>query len=289
MIDSRIDFNVQDLSGTDIKALLGRLAPILSATEPATWRVDASRCRYLGPTAVVVLASAWLCTKQHGGTSEFIFPTEPPELVAFCRYSGLARLVDESITTESRHPNSETAALQRFDRANWGGSTPLVDLVQRHAPDVDDDTIDLLRLCYSEIAQNIEDHARSPIGGLACGRFFRSTQELRIAVADRGLGIAQTLRQAGHEVSEDFRALELVLKGNVSSKRRSNNMGQGISNLAAIAAGNRGRLLIASHEAIAEVTSKRPSGRISRLHHGFPGTLVSLSLPIGAGNTHPSP
>ncbi|MCC6784241.1 MAG: hypothetical protein IT457_15470 [Planctomycetes bacterium] len=280
MLNARIDFNVQDLSVSDIAAVLTRLDPILhsAGSEPAL--IDASTCQYLGPTAVVVLASIQLCAVNRNQALDVRLPSSPPPLEAFCRYSGLAQLCSGAPAPDTMHPANETAALQRFDRASWGGSTPLVDLVHRHSPNVDEDTVDLLRLCYQEIAQNIEDHAQSPIGGLACGRYMSKSSELRIAVADRGLGIAATLCGAGIEVRDDVEALELVLRGDISSRPRANNMGQGISNLAAIAAGNGGRLLIASQGAAAEVSAKRREGRAKALRHGFPGTLVSLALPL---------
>jgi anti-sigma regulatory factor (Ser/Thr protein kinase) len=201
-------------------------------------------------------------------------------------FSGWAHLVGGgSITTptDNHHPENETSALHQFHRMNWGGSTPMVQLIRRHLPSLGHDQEDILRTCYSEIAQNIDDHARSPIGGIICARYFSRSREIRIAVADLGDGIGEVLRRAkpktGIEVGTDAHALELVLGGGVSSKSRPNNMGQGISNLAAMARGHGGKLQIFSGNAHAMVRSSATKV-VLEANCRFPGTLVLLALQV---------
>lgn len=110
-------------------------------------------------------------------------------------------------------------------------------------------------------------------------RWLSSKKEIRIAVADLGLGIGATLRRAGHD-ADDQEALRLVLAGDVSSRSRRNNMGQGISNLALIAAGNNGHVVILSGSGMASVSHSRPEPRVDGLDPGFPGTAVVLSLRV---------
>lgn len=158
-------------------------------------------------------------------------------------------------------------------------------LIRRHLPTLGNDDEDILRTCYSEIAQNIDDHARSPIGGVICARFFSGRSEIRIAVADLGEGIGEVLRRSepktGIKVESDRHALELVIQGGVSSKSRPNNMGQGISNLALVAKGNGGVLQIFSRQAVAQVSASRQV--VQELPGcAFPGTLVTLSLKVAS-------
>ena len=158
-------------------------------------------------------------------------------VAAFCHFSGLTQVIDTGAigtTTDSEHPESETAPLQQFQRESWAGS------------------------------------------------------EIRIAVADRGVGIGERLRRSEKttnlKIRDDEHALQLVLKGNVSSKSRPNNRGQGLSILSLIAAGNGGQLRILSGRARAVVQATET--RISPLpENGCPGTRVLLSLRVTSGDS----
>jgi anti-sigma regulatory factor (Ser/Thr protein kinase) len=228
-----------------------------------------------------------------GQSARVALPQAPAPLAAFCNFSGLSQLAMSGTIGEvmgADHPENETAPLQQFNRSSWGGSTPIARLIRRHFPSLAGDSEELLRTCYQEIAQNIEDHAESPIGGVICARFFVKQQEVRIAVADRGLGIGETLRRAKAGTSvvvrDDAHALKLVLGGNVSSKSRLNNMGHGISNMRMIAAGNRGRLIILSGAAYA-IADQKGWEAFPAPSSVFPGTLVLLSLRVTSGeNEH---
>lgn len=295
MTSVRVGFGVDDLSRRSVGAFLKALQPILTAPAGTSWRLDldSGDNGYLGPTAAAVVASSILLAKRRQHEAAVSLPQAPPRLAAFCEFSGLAflsRTGKLASPPEADPAGSETAPLQQFHRMNWGGSTPLVRLVRRHLSGLAADSEDLLRTCYSEIVQNIEDHAQSPIGGVICARYFEGRREIRVAVADRGVGIGEHLRGAlsapGCAIRDDVHALELVLRGNVTSKSRPNNMGQGISNLATIARGNDGKLIIFSGQAHAEVDSQT-----TRAWHApdrsFPGTLILLSLRVFEGDSEP--
>ena len=291
----RLGFSVDDL-GTAVEPFLRDVQPLLQAQHD--WTLDLSgggERGYFGPTVAVVAAAAVLRARQLGRQASLILPQQPPALAAFCSFSRLVHLARGGAITEAvedLHAENETSGLHQFHKMNWGGSTPLVRLIRRHLPTLGNDDEDILRTCYSEIAQNIDDHARSPIGGIICARFFSGTGEFRIAVADLGDGIGEVLQRSeprtGIKVKSDRHALELVIRGGVSSKSRPNNMGQGISNLALVAQGNGGVLRIFSRQAAALVSADRQVVR-ELPQCAFPGTLVSLSLKVApAPSTQPS-
>ncbi len=258
MTNVRIGFAVNDLSATAVPAFIRELQPILTAPVGASWQLnlDIGGSGYLGPTAAAVVASSLLLAKTDQQVAEVNLPQAPPALAAFCTFSGLTFLVENGHLAPplaADAPESETAPLQQFRKMHWGGSTPLVRLIRRHLPGLGSDSEDLLRTCYSEIVQNIEDHSGSPIGGVICARYFAKLHEIRIAVADRGQGIGEHLRRSAATskiaIRDDAHALDLVLRGGVTSKSRS---------------GSRTRLNAAS---------------------AFPGTLVLLSLRVSAGDS----
>ena len=295
MTNVRIQGRVEDLSPRAVPAFIGWLQPILSAAVGSSWQLnlDGGDHGYFGPTAAVVVASSLLLAKTQRQQATVTLPQAPPALAAFCMFSGLTFIAQHgelAAPPATDPPESETAPLQQFRKMNWGGSTPLVRLIRRHLPGLGSDSEDLLRTCYSEIVQNIEDHSQSPIGGVICARYFTNLHEIRIAVADRGIGIGESLRQSKTatrmRIRDDSHALELVLQGGVTSKSRANNMGQGISNLAAIASGNGGRLMILSGNAHAVVDSENTHIH-SSAKSAFPGTLVLLSLRVSTGDPEP--
>lgn len=170
-----VDFNVNDTSLPDLEMFLDRTEAILHSTsEP--WTLDCSRCQYMGPSAAVVLASIWLQTGRHRDAS-IRLPNSPEALRAFCSFSGLRHLIEGADPPDPAHPRSETAPLHTFSRMDWGMTTPFVNLVQRHASEVGQEEHSVLRLCVEEIAQNVEDHAQSPVGGLSCARFLAGRRD----------------------------------------------------------------------------------------------------------------
>lgn len=281
-----LGFSINDLDPSDVKTLIERLDPVFRPDRPSSWTLDCSRSRHLGPTAAVFLATTQLLAQHEKRTSTILLPDSPQALQAFCRFSGLHELVHGGPAPDTGHPKNETVPLHQFDKHTWTREKVLTDLVRRHMPDMAADSGDLLRLCYSEIAQNIEDHAKSPIGGVGCARYFKQTRELRIAVADRGIGIAKALRSAGHRVGSDEDALLQVSRGGVSSKSRPNNAGQGVSNLVLITRGNLGSLIIVSGSGLLCVRHDRT--RFETMSSAFPGTAVLLALRVESGDTEPA-
>ncbi len=291
----RLGFSVDDL-GNAVEPFLRDVQPLLQAQEDWTLDLSAAGERaYFGPTVAVVVAAAVLRARLLGHRATLLLPEHPRPLSAFCAFSRLTTLSrggEISEPFEDLHPENETSGLHQFQRMNWGGSTPLVRLIRRHLPSFGSDEEDILRTCYSEIAQNIDDHARSPIGGVICARFFSRRGEMRIAVADLGDGIGEVLRRSeprtGIKVGDDRHALELVIRGGVSSKSRPNNMGQGISNLALVAQGHGGELRIFSRRASARVAAHDQVVR-DLPNCEFPGTLVTLSLKVDPNPSQESP
>lgn len=158
----------------------------------------------------------------------------------------------------------------------WTEPDPVISLVRRRAS-IETDEEDYLRLCMNEVIQNIDDHAKSEIGGIWCARFIGAAGEVRVAIVDRGLGIQRTLAQRYPKVNSSVQALQCVFEGNYSSKSRKNNMGVGISNLAKIISLKNGNLSIFSGDGLADIRHGE-SPRFKKTPFCFPGTGVFFTL-----------
>lgn len=277
--------NVDD-DARDIRDLMRVLKPIHEEREPRTWRLDCRGCRYLGPWAAAVLLAAHLKGVELGQTGKIRLPADPAALVSFCRFSGLDLRFGSGQSPSPDHPQCETLPLDVFqatsDAANWDRPRRIIRLLKRHTA-VDPEREDQILTCVHEVIQNVVDHSRSTIGGVLCARYISSKQEVRVAIVDRGLGIAGTLIGRRPDITDAQTALRKVIEGGVSSRSRPNNMGLGISNLFLLVSSSGGRMLVCTGNAWAEV---RPgtSPMVGALQGCIPGTGVFFTLPV-----HPPP
>ncbi len=241
--------------------------------------IDLTDCRYLGPDAAVLLYAFWAKYRQAGVDVQVKLPSDPPALAGFCRFSGLEHYLCGGSSPTFDHAKSETVPLTQVYTAHWNVGEPLVRLVRDHLDELSLDSADYLKLSLSEVIQNIDDHAQSMIGGIWCGRYFSGKKSVRIAVADMGKGIQETLSRR-FEVESAVAALRMVTEGGHSSLSRMNNMGLGISNLVTWIKHCRGVLSLVSGEAVALITESGADLEIRPLRIAFPGTAVFFTLPV---------
>jgi hypothetical protein len=278
MIECSLDFNLDDTQRS-VVASLNRARDVLAAGDRAQWTLDCRSSQYLGPDAVALIASCVLEGRRRSQELRVLLPDHPKALRGFLHFSGLRNLLEGGAPPDPDHPENETVPLAVFERAAWNLCNPIVRLIHRHI-ELSDEAEDYLRLGMVEVIQNIEDHAESPIGGAPSARFFRNHGEARIAIVDRGLGIAQKIRRSHPEIRSDVEALLQVLAGGLSSKSRPRNKGLGVSNLAASVKACGGRLLLLAGNALAEVDARNAQPRATALRNGFRRT-AAFTLRVG--------
>ncbi len=275
-----IEGNIDDYS-IDIESLLRQMAPVHAAVPRHAWKVQCGGCRYLGPWAAAVLASAYFAGVQRGQRPRIRLPAAPPALGAFCRFSGMTQVFEKGEQPDLGHPDNETAPVERFNEANWNLPDPIIRLLKRHVAELDPEVEDWIRTCIREVTQNTIDHSQSPIGGVMAARYLAASREVRVGIVDRGVGIAESLSTRVDGVTRAFDALRRVVQGGYSSRSRANNLGQGISNLFLLVRLARGRICLFSDDGVASSQSgSEPS--IRTLDFRFPGTAVFFALPTDA-------
>ncbi|MCI0630005.1 MAG: hypothetical protein L0Y44_05050 [Phycisphaerales bacterium] len=273
-----IDFNIDDTLPS-VTALIRVLDPMLECDDPNTvWDVDLSRCRYVGPDGAAVLLAAVLDTRLWGLQVEVTLPRDPPQLDAFCAFSGLKHRLHGEPMPDTSVPENETVPLHTFSRANFRDADPMIDLIRRHTG-ISKDSEDYLRISVNEVTQNVEDHSRSKIGGVSCARYLSGRREVRVAIVDCGAGIAETLRPRYPEITTGSVALQRVTIGKITALSRSNNAGLGISQLWNAIGTLGGRIFILSEDGAAE-NIKGTNRTIQRMDPPFPGTGVFFTLPV---------
>ncbi|MCC6359261.1 MAG: hypothetical protein IT450_10995 [Phycisphaerales bacterium] len=181
---------------------------------------------------------------------------------------------------QADHPDCETAPLLIFSNASWNISDGIVRLLRRHTQ-LDLEQEDQVRTCIQEVTQNVIDHAESSIGGVMVARYLHSKHEVRVAVVDRGIGIASSLRKRYSEMTDSSRSLERVIEGGFTSLSRPNNLGLGVSNLFKLVETATGRMALFSGDAFADFRPGLAKPIISKTGCDFPGTAAFFTLPVG--------
>jgi hypothetical protein len=201
-------------------------------------------------------------------------------LAAFLQFSGFNRLLLNGPPPEVDHPQNVTVPLRLFDRSRHGDPEPVIQLISRFER-VSDDLKLSLEISMAEVIQNIEDHSRSPIGGVGCARFMRGKlREVRVALIDWGEGILTSLQRRFPDTRDDIHALQRVLYGGFSALTRSNNLGRGIDNLRSVVAEQfRGDLYIVTGKGAVDIHG-HAAPRYAAIPYRFEGTAVCFTLPV---------
>jgi hypothetical protein len=271
----RIDFGVND-SPTSVTQLISRLATVANVSSGRV-QIDVSRSQYLGPDAASVLLAFVKMWRSRGAEVDVQLPSFPEALRAFCVFSGLTWELKHSDWPDPSHPLCVTVPLRTHTEARFADVEAVSRLIRAYVH-FSDQRASALEVAFSEVLQNVEDHAASPVGAVSCARFLRHRHEVRVAIVDMGCGIASTLRTRHPEFDDDAQAIRATLQGGFSSMSRRNNAGQGLSNLRLCVARPGGKLFIISERASASINSRNEL--ITRsLPFRFQGTGVFFTLP----------
>jgi len=74
---------------------------------------------------------------------------------------------------------------------------------------------DPIKYVVSELIRNVLEHSSSALGAIICAQYFKKTKRISIGVADRGIGIAESIR-ASHSAPDDRTAINLALRPGIT-------------------------------------------------------------------------
>lgn len=274
-MDIEIDFQLDD-KPESMLAFLNRLQPVFRENWSEV-RIDLRGCGYLGPDASAILFAIYRRSEQAGKSIQVQLPDHPKKAKAFCAFSGLSHVFEGGSLPDTSHPDCVTVPLREHHAARHDDVDPVLRLIRAFVQ-LDEDRAIGLGIAFSEVLQNVDDHAKSSIGAVSCARFLRKPGEVRIAIVDLGQGIATTLRRARPDIMDNKDALARVMEGGVSARSRINNAGQGLSNLKLCVTGPGGNLFIVTDDVQTQV-GPEAIPRILRLPFRFPGTAIFFTLP----------
>lgn len=270
----KIDFNVND-SFAPVRVLIERVEAMLESAGSRGCHIDLTKCQYLGPDAVALLAAIIHEMRLQEQSLRVSLPEDPAKLRGFCRFSGLEALVKKAAASDE--PSETVIPLRQIIRARFTDADPIIHLIHRHL-DLSDESEEYLRVCVNEVVQNIEDHAESQIGGIMSARYLSRDREVRVAIVDRGVGIYATLKRRYPDTTE-HNMLRRVLRGKYTALSRENNAGLGLCNLSSMIEYLRGQFVMVSDRA-AVIGQADANRKFVALRRRFSGTAVFFTLPM---------
>lgn len=153
--------------------------------------VDASDVGFAQPFGIVTLAAA-LLRRERAGLSAADY-TSPRDAAAreFLEEVGFEALL------RTGQPPGGTGTLP-IRRASAASIDPLylhqvAQLVERLVPDTSEAVAYLIETALKEMLQNVVEHAESTTDAIILTRWYHQQHNVRIAIADSGIGIAQAL------------------------------------------------------------------------------------------------
>ncbi|KPY28744.1 STAS-like domain-containing protein [Pseudomonas syringae] len=156
--------------------------------------------------------------------------------------------------------------------------------------DIEDEEVSgAVKYSLIELLRNVIQHSLSDIGAVAMAQYYPKTGLVEICVADCGVGIRETLREAYPEIDNDMKAIKFATQPHVSRtftpsmySSMKDNAGLGLFFIKQITSLASGSLFLGSGSALVDVWGDR-NGEQQKIYKvaksgGWPGTFAYLQL-----------
>ncbi len=120
-----------------------------------------------------------------------------------------------------------------------------------------------IRYIVSELVRNVLEHAEAKNGAFLCAQYFKTSNIIRLGIADTGIGIRKSLSQS-HTTSDDKEAIKLALMPGVTGTTSreggtEQNAGAGLFFIKSIAYTSRNFLVMYSGSGMYKLLKKKNS------------------------------
>ena len=147
---------------------------------------------------------------------------------------------------------------------NIKDSDELTEFIRELAPllHLDPEQARTIRYIISELVRNVLEHSSSELGAFICAQYYKKSNTVRIGIADRGVGIRETISRS-HLAPSDLSAIRLALMPGITGMTRreggtDTNAGAGLFFIKSIAAINRDFLMLYSGNAMFKLLRSDP-------------------------------
>lgn len=213
------------------------------AMDPEADLLDASKVTTFGPLSMVELALAAARRKRAGLASLALRRPVDEQAAAFLDEVGFSRLLAGEDPTRRRADTLEVRQMTSHDRIY---TERIADVLVGNVEGYDENASHLIHLCLNELLQNVFEWAESAEGALVHCRWYRKGANVRIAVADAGVGIPGALRSKFTGESDADVIAAAVMREGLSSSPHSSR-GLGLKLIRDIVTARDGKLTVVSH------------------------------------------
>jgi len=256
------------------------LQPLLQLDYPARIHLDLGGLVFIGPTAIALLEAALRRLEDEGLLVSGGLIVEPTSRLTaqYLRrmdfFRGLASVGDVPESFERRKPVGFRPC-QEFTGEDdyWVVARDLTDALAERCQ-MDTLAKAAIRVCLDELAENVVQHADSPLGGFAAAQGMPKRHRFEIGIVDLGVGIRRSLSKNPRyaDIKDDVIAIETALRPRVTSTPERNS-GIGLSVTKLLLRDNGGSLLVRSGTGLVVGGAE---DRAESTAVGLTGTLVAV-------------
>lgn len=251
-------------------ALLDHLEEEIDSVSPLI--LNAEKVASIAPCGIILLSDFALKRLLKNRSVEIRMPLNR-DAAAYIETSGLLRITrSTNIKDAIDKTNVQLRLLHRMEPMV---PESLSEFVAQQAENVNAEETYLLRMWITELLTNANDHAKSQLGFWVCGRYNQNDHNIRICVADSGIGIKQSLVNAGKLPStiNHADAIEKALEEGMTS-RIGKTGGLGLKHISSYVKSHGGSMTILSGNG--RVYLARKTNRLRGDHKYYQGTIVNV-------------
>lgn len=212
--------------------------------------LDATGATGAGPVGMVVLALALARRRRRGRGALQLLPPADTRTANFLDEVGLGRMIGGEAGDRRRADTLEIRQMTTHDRLY---TERIANVLVERVAGYDADASHLVHLCLNELLQNVFEWSESREGAFVHCRHYRKEANVRIAVADGGIGIPAALRRAataGLERQPDAAVLVAAASQPGLTSSGKGSRGLGLKLIRDVVTTRGGRLTLASHTAL---------------------------------------
>jgi hypothetical protein len=244
-------------------------------------RLDFSNYSFFKPLDIIIIVVFIIYHKNNGCTIIFKHPKDKSaekylkdiNLVEFCRSN-----IQEPETIFSI-PRLTALPIKRITIATMNQYITLAQ--QYFSSMLLNKDLTLLHLSISELINNVSDHSQSSIDAYVFAQYYPRLKELKIVVADLGIGIPNSVNNfrisENQKPLDSLNALKWALQPNTTVKSHPKNAGKGLYNLLNFAHSSQCIIKIYTENALFLSDSGDFKYLKNHLDH-FIGTIVEVIL-----------
>lgn len=261
-------------------APLARLAADLDAG-PDSFILDARDLNRAEPFGTTLLAIK-IANRTTEGKTTIVVPPSDERTSDFLSEIGFPNIGSPPLGTAG----ATTLRMRHMTNLEPMFVEEIARLVQALVPGTPDDAAGLTELCLNEMLQNVFEHSGSLTGCFVHARWFLQGKNVKIAVADGGIGIARSLQQNPQyaTLSEKELVRTAVMERGATGRTSGRFGGHGLKHLWELAVERSGRLNVLSGGVYMVVRDRE---RLWRCDPPFAGTVVEIDFRPGDASAGP--